>query len=601
MSQSNLQTWLEDYCTTRSSIAGGVIMVATRAGATPALAAIWPRSARPDMRLLAAATATIEQQSLPANGGQQVAPKRYGNEGVISLPLRRRSDSIGAVAFQMHAANADSHAAATSTSTTTATANSNSDTNANTNAANVANVANVAASAGTAVARQQPAAAAILKLHTKVLSCDSLAEAAASAAGGLASVLNYNRVAIGMLEGGYCRVIAQSSGTDGGSGNALAQAIGRAMDEAVSQATTLALPAPSGGRARITLAHAELARRHDAALCTIPLVRAGSIFGAITVQRPRDQPIDAAAIERCEQFVSLIGPALDLMRANERPWHARLRDRLRARGAQPGPWLLAVTLVAAIAGLCIPVDYWVGAPARLEGAIQRAVVAPTDGFLKRAHVRPGDSVRADQVLAEMVDQDLELEQRKLESEVVQHENAVRGALARGDRTLYATSAGRADAAAAQLALNEEQRLRSRIRAPFDGVVIKGDLSQSLGAPVARGEVLLVVAPAGQYRLIVEVDERDIPYLKPGMLGALSLSALPGSRLDFRVSRITPLATARDGRNFFEVEGKLDSLPATARPGLQGVAKIHAGERAFGWVWGHRALDWARLKLWSLGG
>ena len=588
MSQSNLQTWLEDYCTARSSIAGGVIMVAANAGATPAVAASWPRSAQPDLRLLAAATASIEQQSLAANSGQHVAPKKYGNEGVISLPLRRRSDSIGAVAFQMHAANADSHAAAIST--TNAAVATDTDT-----------AANVAATAGTALARQQPAAAAILKLHTRVLACDSLAAAAAAAATGLAAVLQYNRVAIGVLERGYCRVIAQSSGAAGESGNALAQAISRAMDEAVSQASTLAVPAPSGGRARITLAHAELARRHDAALCTIPLVRAGSIFGAVTLQRPRDQPIDVAAIERCEQFVSLIGPALDLMRANERPWHKRLRDRLRANGAQPGTWLSALALLAAFAGLWIPVDYWVGAPARLEGAIPRAVVAPTDGFLKRAHVRPGDSVRADQVLAEMVDQDLELEQRKLESEVAQHENAVRGALARGDRTLYATSAGRADAAAAQLALNEEQRLRSRIRAPFDGVVIKGDLSQSLGAPVARGEVLLVVAPAGQYRLIVEVDERDIPHLQPGLPGTLSLSALPGSRLDFRVARITPLATARDGRNFFEVEGKLDSLPASARPGLQGVAKIHAGERAFGWVWGHRALDWARLKLWSLGG
>ena len=600
MPQSNLQTWLDDYCATRSSIAGGVIMVASSAGARPALAAIWPRSAHPDSRLLAAASASIKQQALAVESGQPAPTKKYGNEGVISLPLRRRSDSIGAVAFQMHAANADSHAAAPIATAPTASATATSAPTASATSATATSAAPTPA-AGTALTRQPPAAAAILNLHTKVLACDSLAAAAAAAAGGLATVLEYERVAIGMLERGYCRVIAQSSGMAGESGNALAQAIGRAMDEAVSQSTTLAIPAPPGSRARITLAHGELARRHDAAVCTIPLVRAGSIFGAVTLQRRRDQPLDAMAIERCEQFVSLIGPALDLMRANERPWLARLRDRLRASGAQPGPWLLAAILFAAVAGLWIPVDYWVGAPARLEGAIQRAVVAPADGFLKRAHVRPGDSVRAEQVLAEMMDQDLELEQRKLESEVAQHENAVRGALARGDRTLYATSAGRADAATAQLALNEEQRLRSRIRAPFDGVVIKGDLSQSLGAPVQRGEVLLVVAPAGQYRLIVEVDERDIPHLKPGLPGALSLSALPGTRLDFRVARITPLATARDGRNFFEVEGKLDALPASARPGLQGVAKIHVGERAFGWVWGHRAFDWARLKIWSLGG
>jgi multidrug resistance efflux pump len=258
-------------------------------------------------------------------------------------------------------------------------------------------------------------------------------------------------------------------------------------------------------------------------------------------------------------------------------------------------------MLAALAALWTPIDYWVGAPARLEGAIQRALVAPTDGFLKSAHVRPGDAVRADQVLAEMVEQDLELEQRKLESEIAQHENALRGALSRGDRTLYATSAAKADSAAAQLALIAEQRLRGRVRAPFDGVVIKGDLTQSLGAPVQRGEVLLTLAPSGEYRLIIEVDERDIAHLQAGQSGVLALSALPGSQSEFKVARVTPLASARDGRNFFEVEGKLDALPAGVRPGLSGVAKIHTGERAFGWVWGHRLVDWISLKLWALTG
>ena len=446
-----------------------------------------------------------------------------------------------------------------------------------------------------------PGAGTLIKLHASVHACDSFSQAAAAAASGLAVALGCKRVTIGLDEKGFNRVVAQSSGAPDASGNALAQAICRAMDEAVLQQATLAYPAPAGSRVQVTLAHAELARRHDSAVCTIPLVRNARIFGAITLQRARDLPLGAAEIERYEQFISLIGPALDLMHASERSWIARVADSLKAPGRHSGKAMLAMLLVAAVAGLWTPVEHWVGAPARLEGAIQRALVAPTDGFLKSAHVRPGDMVRADQVLAEMVEQDLELEQKKLESEVAQHENAVRGALSRGDRTLYASSAAKADSAAAQLALIGEQRLRGRVRAPFDGVVIKGDLTQSLGAPVQRGEVLLTVAPSGEYRLIIEVDERDIAHLKPGQSGVLALSALPGSQVGLRVARVTPLASARDGRNFFEVEGKLDALPAGVRPGLSGVAKIHAGQRAFGWVWSHKLIDWVGLRLWSLTG
>jgi hypothetical protein len=444
-------------------------------------------------------------------------------------------------------------------------------------------------------------AAALVRLYASVVSRGDFAEAAQAAAAGLAGVLGFDRVAIGVIERGYSRVVAISHGAQPESSSGLAQAIGKAMDEAVTQEATLALPPPDSARMRITLAHAELVRRHDGAVCTVPMVRNAVIVGAVTLQRARADALAQADIERCEQFISLIGPALDLMRISERPWYVALLRSLRPGDRYAGKAIaLALTLFVG-AMLLVPVGYWVGSPARLEGAIQRSVVAPAEGYLKAYHVRPGDAVSADQVLAEMVEQDLQLEQKKLEGEMAQHEGALRGALARGDRTLYATSTAKLDSATAQLALIEQQRIRAQIRAPFDGVVIKGDLTQSLGAPVQRGEVLFTVAPAGQFRLIVEVDERDIGYIKVGQKGVLALSALPGNTLDLTVSRITPLSTARDGRNFFEVEARPVNLPAGARPGLQGVAKIYVGERAFGWVWTHRLFDWVRLKLWTFRG
>ena len=65
--------------------------------------------------------------------------------------------------------------------------------------------------------------------------------------------------------------------------------------------------------------------------------------------------------------------------------------------------------------------------------------------------------------------------------------------------------------------------RTRLVAPFDGVVVKGDLTQSLGSPVAKGDVLFEVAPLDGYRVILSIDERDISDVREGGRGRLAKS------------------------------------------------------------------------------
>ena len=67
-----------------------------------------------------------------------------------------------------------------------------------------------------------------------------------------------------------------------------------------------------------------------------------------------------------------------------------------------------------------------------------------------------------------------------------------------------------------------------------------------------------------------------------------------------VERVTPVSNVRDGRNVFDVEARLPDTRLALRPGLQGVAKIDAGEQSFAWIWSHRLVDWARLAWWSWG-
>jgi len=226
------------------------------------------------------------------------------------------------------------------------------------------------------------------------------------------------------------------------------------------------------------------------------------------------------------------------------------------------------------------------------------MAAPGDGYLKQAYVRPGDRVTEGQLLAELADEDLKLEQRKAQSEVLKLESSYGAALLKTDRTEVAIIGAKLEEARAQLALIQTQLDRVKLTAPFDSVVISGDLTQMLGAPVKKGDALMTLAPEHDFRVIVEVDERDIRDVRNEQPGSLALAALPGDPVSFKVHRITPVATPGDGRNFFEVEAQLNAKSSDLRPGLIGVAKIEAGSRSLLWIATHRLYNWMRLAVWK---
>ncbi len=448
--------------------------------------------------------------------------------------------------------------------------------------------------------------ARILQLLATVEAHERFTEAATAFATELAITFGCERVSIGLSGRRHVKVEALSHATEFRANQGLLRDIGAAMEEAIWQGATLIYPLPEGAQPRVDRAHADLAQRHGSAwISTVPLVKSGQPCGAITLERNNPEPMGRAEITLCENIGALLGPLLAIKRTVDKPWPAKLAAALREAIAPLfGPGHLAVkaggatTLAVLLGAAFISVDYRVSAPARLEGAVQRVLAAPADGYLKQTHVRPGDRVKEGQLVAELADEDLKLEERKAQSEVSQLENSYGTALVKQDRAEVAILGAKLEEARAQLALAQARLQRTQVQAPFDGVVITGDLTQSLGAPVKKGEALMTVAPEHDFRVILEVDERDIADVKLGKAGSLALSALPADTFPLEVNRITPVATTGPGRNYFEVEAKLRAKTEQLRPGLAGVGKVEAGSRSLLWIWTHRISDWTRLTLWS---
>jgi multidrug resistance efflux pump len=377
------------------------------------------------------------------------------------------------------------------------------------------------------------------------------------------------------------------------------------MEEAVDQNAVIVFPLPEDAEPVVARAHADLARQFDSgAICTLPLEDGDKYFGTLMLERPAERSFDPETVELCESLAMLVGPILNNRRIEER-WLIRkaLDSCVRQLKRLFGPrYLLRKLIVLLLAGLTVffalfKVDYRVSAPTFIEGKVQRVVASPFDGYVKEAPARPGDVVQADEMLCVLDDRELKLERLKWVTEKEQLLKEYHAAMAEHDRSQISILRAKIDQADAQLTLIVEQLARTQVVAPFTGVVMSGDLSQSLGAPVERGQVLYEVTPLAEYRVIVEVDERDINEIKVGQPSELVLPSTADEVFPFVVEKITPVSIAREGRNYFRVEGRMPQNSTRLRPGMEGIGKITIDRRKLIWVWTHAAVDWVRMQIW----
>jgi len=385
----------------------------------------------------------------------------------------------------------------------------------------------------------------------------------------------------------------------------LGRRIGEAMDEVLDLDVALVHP-PRDDIDRAAVAHAALAREfRSVAVCSVPLTVGGRVVGVLTLERGSAAPFDPEMIELCKTIGGLLGPILHLKRENERGLvrhaFASLHDGIDfLLGPRHAGVKLIALVIAAIVGFFsfATGTFRVAARTVVEGAVQRVAAAPFDGFIQQSFVRPGDTVRAGAVLCRLDDRELKLEQTRLVSEREQLVRKHRQALAAQERSTMAIIAAQIDQVEAMLSLVADKLARATLVAPFDGVVVSGDLHQLLGTPVELGKVLFQIAPLDAYRVILQVEERDIAYLRVGQPGVLTLSGMPHQYMDFSVQQITPVSTAQEGRNYFRVEARLHEVSDNIRPGMEGVSKIVAGERTLIWIWTHNLINWLRLTAWK---
>lgn len=466
-----------------------------------------------------------------------------------------------------------------------------------------------------------------MSLAVDVLAADGFAAACRSLATGLCPVIGADRIAVIWFHGNKPRLVALSHTADVNSRLSFAGLVADAAAEAADQRAVLVFSSTQvdamanreneGAVAYVMRAQAAYAMQAQRqSVLSVPLMFSGQVVGALVADATAVSAFDADAVLRAEAAGAMLTPALmDKRRIGQgvpgalRSSTGKLLSGLFGHDRVKLKLTALAALVLLVSIIFVTAPYQIVATARIEGAEMRWLVAPFDGYIAETSVRPGETVAKGTVVATLATDDLRLERLAQLAELRRREIAFAAAQAEADRGQMNILRAEMDRDRANLALLEASIARAALVAPFDAVVVEGDLRDRLGAPVSRGDQLLGLAPQGALRVTLLVRDADIDDLHIGQTGTLRLAAVPGASMGLRVLSLTPVTEIEDGRNVFRAEAEvMDGLRPAAntaavavgelRPGMAGVARLDVDRRRVVEIWTKDVIDWLRLRLWG---
>lgn len=420
----------------------------------------------------------------------------------------------------------------------------------------------------------------------------------------LCTRLDCELVALGIADGPQVRLLSVSGLEEVRGESPAVEALSMAMGEALDleyRATAPTSELESGRRVPALLE----AWQHvvGGSVAVIPIGDGDGTRGVVAMRRAPGMIFEGAELERVAELIAPYLPALDLLRRARRSLATHVLDSTRAQWValrRPGAWTRrAVAAAVALFGLWFlfgTMPHSLTVPCTVASDQVRHLAAPYEGVLRAAPFTAGQRVREDDVLASFDTSFEQLERAQLVAELAVLDVDLREALAGDDALGQRRLAEQEAALRAKLELAELRLERAEIRAPFDGVVLAGDLRDRVGDTLTQGDTLFELAPDSGWRVELQVPEHQALELSEGQTGQFSTRARPEVRHEFEVVQIAGAVETVGAAAVLRVEGRVDDQSAWVRPGMEGSAKVRVAGRA---PWAKLAgplVDWLRLRF-----
>ncbi len=421
---------------------------------------------------------------------------------------------------------------------------------------------------------------------------------------GVAARLGCDRTSVGWIEGGYVRLKAISRTEKFDRQMAAAQALEAVMEECADQDEEILWPMPDGAGV-VARDHEKFAKEHNAGhLCTVPLRVDSKVVAVLACER-QTSAFTVTEMQQIRLLCDQLTPRLGDLKRSDRWIGARAASGIREQAAKLlGPehtWpkifsILGVILVAAL--FLVRVNYRVEGTFILRSDAVSYLTAPFEGFIDKVAVRPGDYLVKGAEVVSLNRSDLLLEQSAAAAEITRYEREMEKARAGKLLAEMRISQALADESRAKFDLIAHRLENAVLRAPFDGVIVEGDLRERISSPVKQGEPLYKFARIEGLYVEAEVNERDVKHLAVNTQAEFAFVAQPRTTFKATVISIESAALAKKDGNVFVVRLKPeDSVEKWWRPGMTGLCKIETSKRSLWWIFTHRTVDFLRMKFW----
>ena len=226
-----------------------------------------------------------------------------------------------------------------------------------------------------------------------------------------------------------------------------------------------------------------------------------------------------------------------------------------------------------------PISASYAGTANLEAPVEAMVVAKTSGVMLQLLAEEGDVVKAGQLLAR-IEPDrprLEMERaratvRKLENNYRRSQELLASKLVSAeasDQIRYDLEAARAAYEMTQLELSY-----TNITAPIDGVIAQRNAKP--GNLIQLNSALFRIVDTSRLEAVLNVPERDLATMKPGLAVRMMADAMPGQAFEGVIDRVSPVVDGGSGT--FRVVTRFKGGEGL-RPGMFGRIEVVYDSRA----------------------
>ena len=253
-----------------------------------------------------------------------------------------------------------------------------------------------------------------------------------------------------------------------------------------------------------------------------------------------------------------------------------------------------VVIAVMIGAMFLPFSHKVSGACWIDPTVRRQVAAPFDGILEKPFVEPGDFVKSGDLVAQLDGKEIAWQLADLNSRLASLEKKKTQALA--SDSINETQLIELEMKSLSVERDHliYQQKNLEVRSPIDGMVLTGDLEQSEGVPVQRGQRLFDISPIEDLTAMVAIPGNEVKSVEPGMEIRVRLESETEFQHTGILESIEPVSSIHEGKNVFLGRVRFENPEGRLRPGMRGRAQIVSVKRKLGWILFHRPYEYFRL-------